>query len=157
MDTFLIIVGGLLAVLCVVGLVGVGGMVLVRVMLSEVSKANSRQAEIIVKSVGEIGKVVRDTAIEATQQVVGGILGEAVGRVGEPVMQGTVPEEADLNNPKWLWPEDDEDVLSPGAGDSVWFERVVQGSEDRTVGIEDGEQIIPGVPLPDMTGENYRG
>jgi hypothetical protein len=60
--------------------------------------------------------------------------------------------QADLMAPDWVNWDGDEDPNTPGVGDSVYFDREHAG----TAFLGEGESIIPGVPMPDMSGENYQ-
>lgn len=89
---------------------------------------------------------------------------ETVGNVTKILMNEVVgsPEEVRLPDgtattwePAWTtWEETDKGVEDIGVGDSVFVDREF---DDRVAAIGEGEQIIPGVPLPDMSGEKFDG
>lgn len=124
-------------------------------VMNRVDTFTRQQMALSASTMRQVSELVVQTTTESINKVVGVILGEAYGKPGTPVDQGHVPQAEDMNNPAWFtWDDGPENEHEVGTGDSVYFERV-NGDDARTVGIQDGEQIIPGVPLPDMTGENY--
>lgn len=101
-----------------------------------------------------VTQAVNETIENTVKALVGGLVGEAGEEGG--VQQAQVGKEGDVLHPAWMeWDGDSDEVDKVGVGDSVYFgEREANG---RAAILEEGESIIPGVPLPDMSGENFRG
>lgn len=124
--------------------------------IREVQKGTERMSKVILDSVKEVSKVVTEASSEATRAAFGAWAAANVGEVDKPVPQTPVDPQGDINAPEWMkWEDVEGDMMRTGIGDSVWVER--PGYEDRAASIEEGESIIPGVPLPDMTGEKFDG
>lgn len=143
---------GIVFVITGFGLLGATVMC-IRMVVDIIGQAVEKQAMMMAGTIEQVSGVVQRVAVESMRQVVGAALGEN----DVPVQQRTVPVEDDLNNPAWTkWEDGPENEWEAGPGDSVYFERASweEGAE-RTAYINDGESVIPGVPLPDMTGENY--
>lgn len=126
-------------------------------IVNQIDTFSRRQMAVMNSAIEKQAELITTTTVTSIEKVVGVILGESLGKKGEAVRQAEVPASEDPNNPEWTkWGDGPENEWEMGAGDSVWFER--PGTSDvRTAAINEGEAIIPGVPLPDMTGENYRG
>lgn len=103
------------------------------------------------------------TGLEASTNLLGGAVTETVGSVtkllmgevtGERGVEHGIQTVADQTpDPAWWqWEDNDKPLEDFGVGDSVYVPR---DFDDRVAAIGDGESIIPGVPLPDMTGETY--
>lgn len=110
----------------------------------------------MVESLGSITTMVKDAVISTVGSTTQGVLASLVGEPNTPVVQHTVPADEDLTNPEWTkWDDGDPDAEFSDIGDSVFFRRPDSDSS-RVAGIEEGEAIIPGVPVPDMTGEGWQ-
>lgn len=131
--------------------------VLVRFMFRELERAVETSNKVMVETVSKVSEVVRDASSSATTAALNAWMASTVGEVGQPVPQPSVPDDGNISSPHWMtWGDEGADATVPGVGDSVWFERVY-GGEDRAAPIGEGEPIILGVPLPDMSGEEYGG
>lgn len=81
------------------------------------------------------------------------MMGEVVGSKDEEAPERPVTDQT--ANPAWYqWDDIDAPIEQFGPGDSVYVPR---DSDDRVASIAEGESLIPGVPLPDMTGEKFNG
>ena len=106
-------------------------------------------------------KTTADILKDAVVEVVKGV-SEAMGSALTPVVMPKViqPElgpEGDPTSPVWTeWDDVTKAVTDFGVGDSVVLDRDYE-SVDRVAMIGDGESIIPGLALPDMTGEEFNG
>lgn len=82
-----------------------------------------------------------------------------IGEENKPVQQPEDVAENNMAHPSWVtWPEDEETGGDVGIGDSVYVDRNMDWSgEGRATMLREGESIVPGVPLPDMSGENWSG
>lgn len=97
-------------------------------------------------SSGILSTTVTTTVSEVTRVLMGQVVGDQQEHKIPPPVTDQTPE------PSWFtWEDQTKPVEEFGAGDSVWVPREF---EDRVAGIADGESIIPGVPLPDMSGED---
>lgn len=123
-------------------------------VLWAIQTLTERQLGMMQKTVEQVAETVRITASEATRAVLDATMAATIGRPDTPVRQSEVGAEGDLFAPEWMkWETEHEDVDKWGAGDSVNLGDRATG--DRAAMLDDGESIIPGVPLPDMTGERY--
>ena len=92
------------------------------------------------------------TVTETVGSITKLMMGEVIGSKGEEVQQPTSNQTPD---PAWYqWEDTDTAPVDFGVGDSVFVPR---DFDDRVASIAEGESIIPGVPLPDMTGESFDG
>lgn len=81
------------------------------------------------------------------------LVGEMIGEPGKEVVSKPVTDQTP--EPSWFeWDDPNKPVEDVGVGDSVYVPR---DYDDRVASIAEGESIIPGVPLPDMSGEKFDG
>ena len=92
-----------------------------------------------------LNHTVTETVGSITKLMMGEVVGEREVGVQQPTSDQTP-------TPEWFeWEDAEQPVNDFGVGDSVFVPR---DFDDRVASIGDGESIIPGVPLPDMSGEN---
>lgn len=121
-----------------------------------VDSAVDRQNQVMVNTLEGITGMLKDAVISTVASTTQGVMVSLVGDDKKPVEQRTVPPEGDLNDPAWtMWNDGDENSELADIGDSVFFQRP-EADMMRVAGIEEGEAIIPGVPVPDMSGESWR-
>lgn len=127
-----------------------------RYIVGLVNSAVDRQNQVMVNTLEGITGMLKDAVISTVASTTQGVMVSLVGSATEPVEQRTVPPEGDLNDPAWTkWQDGDENSEFADIGDSVFFQRP-EADMMRVAGIEEGEAIIPGVPVPDMSGESWR-
>jgi hypothetical protein len=104
------------------------------------------------EGVETVGRLMKDTTAETVGSITKLMMGEVVGERSDPVPQ---PDSEQAPSPTWFdWEDTDRPPEDFGVGDSVWLDRE---APDRVAALGNGEPIIPGVPLPDMTGESFDG
>src|SRR5215203_4985441 len=141
-------------VVAVVGLVGV--IVLAAMYLGShiantaAQNAISNQSEILVSTVKEIGAVLHNTA----KTTVEAMMSELVGTPGKSIPQPPIVAQGDTLNPEWMTWDNPDHEGQAGIGDSVFFDRRAENGVDM-IGVN--ESVIPGIPRPDLSGENFTG
>lgn len=149
-----LLISVVLALTC--GFVLAGMAFTARFIVGLVNQAVEKQNETLGKSLGGITDMLRDAVISTVTSTTQGVMVSLVGEQDKAVKQGQVDREGDLNHPDWTtWDDGDPDGQFADIGDSVNFKRADMDTV-RVAGIEDGEAIIPGVPLPDMSGEGWQ-
>lgn len=101
------------------------------------------------EGVATMGATLKDTILATTESITKIIVGEVS---GPPEVERRQPDASEQTpNPSWYeWEEADRPITDIGVGDSVFVDR---DAVDRVAALDDGESIIPGIPLPDMSGE----
>lgn len=113
-------------------------------------KAAEAYGEGYQKGVETSSGILKDTMVTTVGDVTRLMMGEMVGSKDEEVPARAAADQT--FEPSWVEWEDVRAVEDFGIGDSVYVPR---DYDDRVAAIGDGESIIPGVPLPDMTGESF--
>lgn len=127
-----------------------------QLITSAVNKATETQNIVMLNSLEGITGMLKDAVISGVSATTQAVMVSLVGDANTPVPQPSIPPEEDLSNPEWTrWNDGDPDAQMADIGDSVMFRRPDKDSM-RVAGIEEGESIIPGVPVPDMTGEGWQ-
>ncbi len=150
----LLIIFGSVALTC--GFVVAAMLLGARWILSLVDLSTQRQNQVMLNSLEGITGLLKDAVITTVQSTTKGVMVSLVGDDKKSVEQRDVPPDEDLTNPEWTrWDDGDPDAEMADIGDSVFFRRP-DADGTRVAGIEEGEAIIPGIPLPDMTGEGWQ-
>lgn len=114
-------------------------------------KAAEAYSEGYQKGVETSSGILKDTVVTTVGDVTRLMMGEVVGSRDDEVPARPAADQT--FEPSWVeWEDVNKSVEDFGVGDSVYVPREF---DDRVASIAEGESIIPGVPLPDMTGEKY--
>lgn len=150
-----VVVAGIVLMVIIVLVLGVC-ILLMRAFSVEVGRVTQTQANITRDMVRDISGVVRDAVTTTTASVVEGTLGVIVGKPDTPVAQPTLEPANDPFSPEWMkWPDQAnlDDPTQFGIGDIEMMDRQHEGATY----LAPGESMIPGIPLPNMSAENYDG
>lgn len=97
-------------------------------------------------------RLMNGTVVETVGSITKLMMGEVIGKKDEEVRQ---PDSEQSPQPNWWeWEDTDRPPVDFGVGDSVVVPREF---DDRVAMLGVGESMVPGVPLPDMTGEEFDG
>lgn len=99
--------------------------------------------------------MLQNTAIHTVEAITKVMMAELMPVAMPRVEQARLPAEGDPLNPIWTqWEDQNEGREDFGVGDSVVLDRE---QTDRVAMIEEGVMIVPGVPMRDMSGEDFDG